>query len=155
MTQGTTENVESIAMVRFKEVLARLAREFPLLTIEPQFEHPQVDAIADFPQQDGLDFKVSINLQYDEFQLNVGRFCLEWFPCTNQEVADDFADVVSGVLSGESRIIEHLSSGRPVKGKLQRLYNGAWETIGTWSEPVGLIPWPRPKRLVQNRCQGA
>lgn len=151
MTPRDAIHVEPAAMAQFQEVLACLAREFPLLTVEPEFDQPHADAIADIPRQAGLDFGLSINLQYDELQLNVGDFCLGWFPCTDPAIARSFAETACGLLRGECRIVEHLNAGRAVKAQLQRQAHGAWKTIGTWCSPAGHFPWLRPKRLVQNR----
>ena len=117
-------------------------------------EHPVVHAIADIPAQAGLDFDVGINLQNsDELHLNAGRnFCGEWFPCRRQDVFDDYARAVTGVISGEYRIVERHLFGRVDSAVLERPNGrGGWERVAMWRAFVSFLPFPRAQTVVQNR----
>ncbi len=139
----------------FLAILDRLHRDFPTLRCDTDLEHPETDALATFPRQPGLDFEISINLQGDELHLNAASFWVEWFPCTDQRVADQFADAVRGLLSGEYRIVEYLASDQPVKANLQRPRGSGWKTIARYySGPTAVIPWLRRTRIVQNSPAG-
>ena len=121
-------------------------------------EQPVVHAIADIPAQPGLDFNVSINLQNsDELHLNAGRnFWGEWFPCWRQDVFDDYVRTVTGVISGEYRIVERHLFGRVDSAALERPNGrGGWEQVATWRALVSLVPFPRALTLVQNRSAGS
>ena len=100
------------------------------LDLEPD----NVDVQLDIPQQDGLLFDVSLNLQNsDELHLNVGAFCQEWFPCSDEVVSRAYFAAVAGLLSGENRLVEYHRGKRIVKVQLQRPVGEDWETIATWS----------------------
>lgn len=141
---------EAIHLATFKTVLARLQHEFPSLRCEIDFNCPQTDASAEFPEQEGLDFEVSVNLQWDELHLNAASFWMEWFPCTDQRVAERFFEAVRGLLSGEYRIVEHFLFREPVKAVLQRPEASRWKSIASWRNLDSLIPWPRRKRIIRN-----
>jgi len=146
-------NTASPELARFHEVVAIVRRDFPSLTVEVDADNPNVDAIADIPAQPGLDFHVGINLQNsDELHLEVAHFWLEWFPCTRQDVFDRFVEALKGVLSGRFRILESHLLGRVVFARLQKPTDaGSWQTIGWRGGPTALVPWPRRRRIVQNR----
>lgn len=113
--------------------------------------HEHVELALDIPAQPGLSFKVHLNLQnLDELHLSASALWVEWFPCTNPKKVQEYFEAVSGLLSGEFRILEHRRGKRAVKAKLQAPRNGGWKTIATWSVLLS-IPWP-PKRheVVQN-----
>lgn len=117
-------------------------------------EHPSVHAIADIPAQPGLDFNVSINLQnLDELHLNVGKnFWVEWFPCRKQEVFDDYIEAVTGVISGEYRIVERYLFGKADSAVLERPNGrGGWQRVRASGALGCLIPGPRAQKVLQNR----
>ena len=105
-----------------------------------------VELALDIPAQPGLSFKVHLNLQnLDELHLSASALWVEWFPCTNPKKVDDYFRAVSGLLSGEFRILEHWRDKRPVKAKLQAPIHDRWKTVAGWSVLLS-IPLP-PKRL--------
>ena len=144
----------SVEIGRFEQVLEILCREFPLLRMDVQREHPHVHAIADIPVQPGLDFSVGINLQnLDELHLNAGKnLWVEWFPCRKEEVFDDYVRAVTGVISGHYRIVERYLFGRADSALLERPNGrGGWERVATWGTLGRLVPGPRVQRVLQNR----
>ena len=105
----------------------------------------------DIPAQPGLSFHIHLNLQnLDELHLSASALWVEWFPCTNPKRVEEYFEAVSGLLSGQFRILEHWRGKRAVKANLQCPSHGGWKTIATWSVLLS-IPWP-PKSLkvVQN-----
>jgi hypothetical protein len=124
--------------------------EFPNLHMQLQAVHPHVDLMLDIPRQPGLVFGVSLNLQGDELHLSAGSFWLEWFPCTDAKIVARYRESVTGLLSGEYRILEHYVGKRTVKAQLQRPVGEKWETIGTSSGIGGFLPWRRSTRVLQN-----
>ena len=142
---------------QFNRVVADLRRKFPGLRVDVETEpHPALDADASVPAQPGLDFGFSFNLQGDELHLNVGgSFWVEWFPCGDDKVTDEFIDVIAGILSGRYRIVEYLIGGDPVKAQLQRPVGAdRWERVATWSNLRALIPWRRQQNVIQNTAGG-
>jgi hypothetical protein len=115
--------------------------------------HPEhVELAMRIPSQSGLCFEVNLNLQNrDELHLSASRLWVEWFPCTNQTKADSYFEAVSGLLSGEFRILEHWRGRRIVLAQLQRPYQGKWKTIAYTSNPTVLFPWPtKTLKVIQN-----
>jgi hypothetical protein len=140
--------VDRPAVIRlFEEIRAA----FPSLTMELQLEPPNVDLNMDVREQPGLTFAVNLNLQGDELHLSAGSFWLEWFPCTDPAIVAYYRGAVTGLLSGEYRILEHYVGTRVVKAQLQLPDGEAWRTIGTSSSLWTLLPWPRTQRVLQNR----
>ena len=115
---------------------------FPQLTMTVDLHHPHVDLNLDILQQEGLRFDMNLNLQGDELHLTAGHFWLEWFPCDNQEIREDFREAVQGLLSGEYRVLESYRGRRAVKAQLQRPDGQTWKTIGTWTTLSSLLPIP-------------
>ena len=74
------------------------------------------------------------------------------FPCTKPEKVDRYFEAVSGLLSGEFRILEHWRGRRPVKAELQRPIGGGWESVATWGSVSAIVPWPKKTfKVVQNK----
>ena len=140
--------VDRDAMVMlFKQIRAA----FPHLRMDLKLEHPHVDLELRIPSQPGLTFDVSLNLQGDELHLSAGSCWLEWFPCTSEQTVAEYRSAVTGLLTGEHRILEHCLGSRPVKSELQRSNGGQWESIGTSTSGLrGLVPWRRTRRVLQN-----
>jgi hypothetical protein len=110
-----------------------------------------VDLAMDIPAQEGLSFKIWLDLQGDDLTLSASRFSYEWFPCTKQKTVDGYVDAVSGLISGRFRILEHWRGRRTVKAQLQSPDDGKWASIATSANISALIPWPPKKlRIVQN-----
>jgi len=63
-----------------------------------------------------------------------------------------YVEAVSGLLSGEFRVLEQWRGRRPVKAQLQRPSRGGWENVATWADVSAIIPWPKKMlKVVQNR----
>ena len=131
----------------------RIRAAFPTLRMNLVLDHPYVDLAMDIPAQPGLAFEVDLNLQnIDELHLTASALWVEWFPCTKPQNVDRYFDAVSGLLSGEFRILEHWRGTRPVKAQLQRPLNGGWECVATWGDLSAIVPWPRKTlKVVQNK----
>ena len=135
---------------RFNEAVERIRQTFPNLRIEIASDHPHVNASLDIPAQPGLAFDVNINLQNDELHLSAGEFWVEWFPCGDTAVFENFMDAVIGLLSGRYRILEYLVGSSTARAQLQRPSTVGWETIATRSTPLIFIPWRRSTRVIRN-----
>src|SRR2546430_16306552 len=110
-----------VEIERFNEALERIRRTFPNLRLEVEYDHPHVDASMDIPTQHGLAFEVTINLQnLDELHLSAGPLWVEWFPCGDARVFNNFMEAIVGLLSGRFRILEHLVGSSTAKAELQR-----------------------------------
>jgi len=138
-----------IALSTFEKIRAA----FPALTMNLVLDDPHVDLAMDIPAQPGLAFKMDLNLQnLDELHLTASAFWVEWFPCTKPEKVDRYFEAVSGLLSGEFRILEHWRGRRPVKAQLQRPIHGGWESVATWGDVSAIVPWPKKTfKIVQNK----
>lgn len=115
------------------QIFCRIQELFPNLKMEFDLEPEHVDVNVDIPKQEGLLFDVNLNLQnLDELHFSVGSsFWLEWFPCSDEKVSQQYFEAVSGVLSGNYRILEHHRGKKVVKAQLQRPDGSGWKTIGT------------------------
>jgi len=76
----------------------------------------------------------------DELCLAVGQlFWFEWFPCTKQEVWDDYDDTVRGILAGRMRVLEYISHGEVYRADLQEpKAGGGWKTVAHYD--FGCLP---------------
>jgi hypothetical protein len=140
-----TEQYE-IALSTFDGIRAA----FPALTMNLDLHHEHVELALDIPAQPGLSFKVHLNLQnLDELHLSASALWVGWFPCTNPKKVQEYFEAVSGLLSGQFRILEHWRGKRAVKAELQAPSHDGWKTIAT---SVHLsFPWPRKSpKVVQN-----
>ncbi len=141
-----------IALSTFEKIRAA----FPALTMNLDLHPKNVDLEMEIPAQAELLFRVNLNLQGDELHLSASRFWVEWFPCTKPEKVDRYFEAVSGLLSGEFRILEHWRGRRPVKAQLQRPIRGAWESLATWGDVSAIVPWPKKTfKVVQNKASAA
>jgi hypothetical protein len=129
----------------------RIRAAFPALTMKLDLHHKQVDLAMDIPAQPGLTFDVHLNLQNrNELHLSASALWVEWFPCTDPKKVENYFEAVSGLLSGQFRILEYWRGSRAVKAKLQRPSNGGWKTVRTYMRLS--IPWPpRSRKIVRNR----
>ncbi len=136
-----------IALSTFEKIRAA----FPALTMNLDLHPRHVDLAMDIPAQDGLSFKVYLDLQnVDELHIEASALWVEWFPCTSPQHVDKYYEAVSGLLSGRFRILEHWRGKRVVKAELQRPTSGEWETVAGCSHLLS-VPWP-PKtfKVMQN-----
>lgn len=128
MALDQSEQCIEIAEQLFHEIAAA----FPLLHSSIQVEpHPQVALSLDFDVQPGLAFPVSATLQnVDELHLHAGAILwYEWFPCYYPDRAAAFRQAITGVLSGEYRVVEFYRKSRPIKAELQRIDSGIWKRV--------------------------
>jgi len=132
----------------------KLRTTFPALSMNLDLRPTHLGVAMDIPAQPGLSFKVHLDLQNrDELHLSASAFWYEWFPCTNPEKVEKYIEAVSGLLSGEFRILEHWRGRRPVKAKLRRPSGGGWEKVATWADVSAIVPWPRQTlKVVQNKA---
>jgi hypothetical protein len=137
-----------IAVSAFEKIKGR----FPFLSMNLDLHHAHVDVAMDIPAQPCLSFEVHLDLQnIDELHLVASAFWCEWFPCTNPKKVERYIEAVSGLLSGEFRILEHWRGRRPVKAQLQRPVGTGWKKVATWGDVSALVPWPKKTlKVVQN-----
>ena len=142
-----------IALSAFETLRSR----FPGLSMNLNLHHPQVDAAMDIPTQPGLSFKVHLDLQnLDELHLSASALWCSWFPCTDPKKVERYIEAVSGLLSGEFRILEHWRGRRWVKVQLQRPDGSDWKTVTGCVNPSVLVPWPRKiLNVVRNNTPSA
>ena len=138
-----------IALSTFENLRGR----FPALSMNLDLRPAHVDVAMDIPAQPGLSFEVHLNLQNrDELHLVASAFWCEWFPCSNPRKVERYIEAVSGLLSGEFRILEHWRGRRPVKAQLQRPNGRDWTNVATWGDVSAIVPWPRKAlKVVQNK----
>jgi len=124
----------------------RLREKFPVLSMNLDPHPSNMDVAMYIPAQPGLSVKVLLILQNrNELHLVVSGSLYQWFwyPCSNPEQVERYVEAVSGLLSGEFRIVEHWRGGRVVKEQLQRPDGSGWKTIATDIDALAIIPWPR------------
>jgi hypothetical protein len=131
----------------------KLRGTFPALSMNLDLRPTHVDVAMDIPAQPGLSFKMHLDLQNrDELHLLASAFWCEWFPCTNPKKVEKYIEAVSGLLSGEFRILEQWRGRRPVTAQLQRPSDGDWANVATWADVSAVVPWPRKTlKVVQNK----
>ena len=140
------KEVDRFAVIRLFE---DIRSAFPSLSMRLDQNPPNVDINVDIPQQTGLAFDMSLNLQGDELHLNAGAFHMEWFSCTRPDVVEAYREAVHGLLRGEYRIRERYRGGIPIKAELQRPNGRRWLTIATWHGWA----WPFPRRAFEKVLQ--
>jgi len=141
-----------VELERFDSVVHRIRQSSPGLQVDVHKEHPHAHALAEIPAQPGLDFPISLTLQNrDEVHLSAGHFWVEWFPLGRPEVFEQISAAVVGLISGDYRIVESYVFGRAVRASLERPgASGVWETVATWSNLGGVIPWTSRRNVIQN-----
>ena len=132
------------------QLFGNIQDAFPYLHMKLESKHPNVDLNLEIPVQRNLEFDINVNLQGDELHLSAGHFWLEWFPCSDAHVVEQFREAVHGLLSGEFRVIEYYRGKRAVKAELQRPDTDGWKTIGTWSVLSLPIPWRVTTKELRN-----
>ncbi len=110
-----------------------------------------LDLNLDIPRQRGLLFDVNLNLQIDEVFLEAGAFRGSWFPCGEESVRRLCRQEVAGLLSGDYRIVEFYRGKTATKARMQKPDGATWKTVKTWSLLNVPLPWPRRRRVLQNR----
>jgi hypothetical protein len=137
-----------IGLTTFEQIRA----SFPALVMTLHLHPAHVQLAMDIPAQPGLLFQIGLNLQNrDELHLEASALWFEWFPCTKQKKVDEYFEAISGLLSGEFRILEHRRGRRCVRAQLQRPSVDGWKTVASSVNISTLIPWPRKTlKVVQN-----
>jgi hypothetical protein len=130
----------------------RTRAAFPALVMNLDLHPEHLDVAMDIPAQPGLLFDVHLNLQnIDELHLCAAAFWFEWFPCTYPEKVEKYFEAVSGLLSGQFRILQYWRGKRVVKARLQCPSHGEWKTIARYSKEFSL-PWSHKTiEVVQNQ----
>lgn len=116
------------------ELFRKIKNEFPQFKMDLLLEHTNVECMLDIPVQNGIRISINLNLQNnDELHLQIGEeFWLEWFPCDNKEIVDEFYFAVNGILTGKYRILTYRRWGRTEKSHLQMRNDDQWKTIGRY-----------------------
>ncbi len=133
-----------------KAAFAEIAKQFPNLSM---FENTEdlVELSITMPIQPGLKYKILLLLQNeDELHFCVNNFQLEWFPCKDKNIVEDFVKAVSEFIAGETRILEHYRGRQCVKSQLQHRENKSWRTIGTCMGLNWPIPWRKTYKVLRN-----
>ena len=133
------KKVPLVDMDKMKQLFLDIKASFSNLKMELETKPEHVDLNMEISKQNGLKFNVCVNLQGDELHLNVGEhFWLEWFPCTDQKVADAYVEAVKGILSGRLRILETYRGKKIVKSELQFPEKNMWVIKGTYAHGFNL-----------------
>ena len=101
----------------------------PLVEIDVQHEHPEVDLSIEIPRQPGRPFEINLNLQGDELHLAVGGFWRSYHPCDRPDVLEWFRETIVGLVAGSHRIMNHYRGRRLVGGDLERFDAGQWKKV--------------------------
>jgi hypothetical protein len=126
-----TEWVDTELIAR--DVFAEIAKRFPALKMIENAGDP-VEISITMPVQPGLSHKVWLCLQnHDELGFSVGRFYVEWFPCTRPDRVEGYLDAVTGFLSGNYRVLEHYRGARCYRAQLQKPEGYKWRTLANWA----------------------
>lgn len=128
-----------------------IQKNFPSLEMRIHSDDP-VDLYMDILRQDGLLFDVKLKLQNeDELYLGAGYFGGEWTPCTDEYRVREYIKAVTGLLSGDCRIVEYYQGDKPVKAELQVLKNDGWRTLSLKYSLTFPLPWlEKSVKVLQN-----
>lgn len=135
-----------------RKAFDEIRNNFPSLRMLEKYDEENGLLEILIPEQDGLDFEISLNLQNnDELHIVASSLWVEWFPCTDPDKVNEYIEAVGGILSGAWRILEFLKSRKPVKAELQKPVNHDWETVATWSTFYFPSFKGYEQRVVQNK----
>ncbi|MGE0269384.1 MAG: hypothetical protein AB7S78_13120 [Candidatus Omnitrophota bacterium] len=139
-----TIKIADYAFSRIQEAFAHL--ETRIYSDDP------ADLCMDILRQDGLQFDVKLKLQNeDELSLSAGYFGNEWSPCTDEYRVKEYIRAVSGLLSGEFRIVESYQGDKPVKAELQAYGDTGWNTLYLKYSLTFPMPWlEKTTKILQN-----
>lgn len=136
------------------ELFSEIQGLFPSLEMTLDQDPDQVDLAMEIPCQPGLRFHVHLNLQGDELHLVAGEGCwLEWFPGHDPAVKKAYLDVVTGLLAGRLRVVEHRRGEWILAAELQEPTGEDWQTIGRWSRSFFWLPSRTRTRTVLRNTQ--
>ncbi len=142
-----SQDLKAIANTVFEQIQA----DFPDLEMELTKPDEHFDLELNIPAQHGLDFWIGLNLQGDELHLCASGFWVEWFPCTEESVVEEFVAAVYGLINGTYRLKVVRRGQSVVKSTLQRKGENGWNAVTGYS--CLHIPWFRKKsiRYFRNR----
>ena len=139
-------NPDSLECAR--AAVARIQKAFPAIQMHEAASQP-VELSCTIPVQPGVRHEIWLGLQNgDELHFSVGKFWMDWFPCTEIAKADEFVRAVSSYLSGDSRVREHYRGAVCVKAELQQRKGSDWQTVATWSRLWIPLPWKKTYRAL-------
>lgn len=126
---------------------------FPDLTMTVDRDPEHVELSVDIPKQSGLDFDINLNLQNeDELHISTKDIWCSFFPMTD-EVIELYIKSVSGLITGEYRILKFLKNDVVYKSVLQRPTQDKWETVFTDINKFK-FPWTKMEtQIIQNTKQ--
>jgi len=133
-------------------VFDRIQSEFPHLTMKRDGPTEHVNLDLEIPKQPGLSFEIGLNLQSDELHLCASGFWNEWFPCSDNEVVENYFEAVSGLIRGTHRLKEVLRGNTVVKSILQEPCEYGWDGMSHYYKLH--IPWYGKKttRIIINEA---
>ena len=136
----------------FNDALQAIRTTFPWLVVREIPDHPQLEALAEFPVQPGLSLPIQVNLQNkDELHLVVSNLWVEWFPCTESKKRHAFVQAVTGLVSGDLEIEESYVLGKAAMATLRkRSHADNQPYLARWSNLLARLPLPRSRRIVRN-----
>ncbi|MBM4152178.1 MAG: hypothetical protein FJ220_01470 [Kiritimatiellaceae bacterium] len=133
-----------------EQTFARIASQFPTLQLIRENDAP-VELAYTIPVQPGVKQEIHLNLQnIDELHFSVGHFWLEWFPCTEPKMVENYVEAVCGYLSGTYRIVEHFRGQTCIRAELQQPTEDGWKTIGTWKTVLAWLPGQQTELELRN-----
>lgn len=136
-----THDFKTIAIAVFQ----RIQEEFPNLEMELIEPDEHVSLELNIPAQHGLDFWIGLNLQGDELHLCANGFWVEWFPCTEESVIEEYVAAVYGLVNGTHRLKVVRRGQAVVNSTLQRKGENGWIAVKGYS--CLHIPWFRKKTI--------
>lgn len=148
---SSIQNRETRPLTIALSMFARIRSAHPALTMFVDFHPKRADLAMDIPAQTRLSFDVALSLQnLDELHLDVSVLSFTWYPCTKLETIEEYMESVSGLLSGQFRVLEHWRGTRAVRAELQRPCGSEWKTIAGRSNLLS-FPWPKKTfKILQN-----
>lgn len=123
-----------------RQAIVLIAQRYPDLAVQyAQRAAGGLDWVL--PVQAGLNYEIVLSLSNDdELHFVVGHFWIEYFPCTDSRVVEEFIDAVCGFMDGQYRILEHYRGADCIRADLQKPEAAGWKTLSTWTR----LHWPFP-----------
>lgn len=145
-TRMINDDDRQIARELFKRIQSVFSQLQMTLNLDPRSD----DVSLDIPLQQGVSLPVKIDLLDDGLRIFVGQSVLEWCPCGEGFIQEEFLNAACGVLSGRLRVLEHYRGTRAIKAELQEPYDGGWNTVETWATFHWPFPWRITNREIWN-----
>jgi hypothetical protein len=90
-----------------------------------------------FDRQPGLPLAVIAQLEDEMLRLLIGKsFSVEWFPCSDRGIVEEFTAAFRGFLSGKAQLVETSKNGRVTKAELVAVDTG--KSLASWRS----LAWP-------------